>query len=641
MTSPILRIYPDVWQNIALFLGAASIHRLICIGSPSLTTSVTRGIRQLDVTDAHGILDIESLLDVCKGMKSLGSLSISDSDVSTVGSWVKTPLQPFSFPSSLTRLHLHFGNAFLVLKPLDFSRRLPSLLHLSIRDPYGDAHPRFSDFQLPPLLESLTLLPKHGGILLSISDIESLPRTLISLCLRIEWVTEGDWTKYVWPLSLQSFTLHCMNSSPMIEHLPRTVSELNVSGINGLTTGYRGSTCLDQGMEFYFPWRIFFPRLLSLKLSPEDVRFRHVPMLRSIVVPDLDLENAIDFISNGFWNLPSELPTSKREFPNLKFVEIPMRGLWNDLAQWKHELERLAPYLQGTELGVFDASSPPLGLVDLLGSNVKILSRASWLRTKLSQRVISLDTAYFDLQTLHSELIYLKGWSYSKRPTALPPKLQTLLSLHVLPREAWQNFPKTITVLQITIKHGSDWDTLASSLPVLKELGLELRPCWRLHPSAKPFIATKSLTKLRLDHRCDVNQLWTSAEAMFREKLFPASLASLDVYTARATLFAALPDNIRRLKVHCLRPVKYTSSEVKIFPFELLPRKLLSLDYTCLRREEPMSHLLAKLPSTLVFLVASVQFEKKEDELLLTESLKSLPLLQWTINDRITLVERS
>lgn len=636
MSPPILAIYPDLWLEIAPFLNTTSIYRLLTTGCPQLRSTLIRRVRHFVFHDRRGILDIESLLGFCSEMKFLEWLSINQLEMVNAYSTIQYPqVWPMNWPSTLVRLHLRFQDSFSLVQAIDLPVTFPKLLDLSIRGHQNGFNARLSEFRLPPLLESLTFLPGDGsessslpsdsnGVFLSEADIDTLPRTLVNLNIRWDWATTNDLTRYVWPLSLRSCTLHSASSSLLIEHMPRTVTELDIRGMKDVHTLYEGGS---NPVSIQFPWRVFFPHLLSLYLRKGDWRVTSNDSIPSIVNLNHDLESALLFISSGFWNLPSHLMVNKNAPSNYIVASFRQNNYWSVKKRWGFQYEILSPLVEGS------AVTPP-----------------SYVNTRMLPYVLNSDgkpsitaegsengentasPACFKLYTiLYTTEPRISGhlMACHRTFTNRRPSGEGLEGLLPPPPALCSNFLR-VTHLFMSLKGSEAWDMLAGSLPALESLRLQLLPCWRHNPST--YSATPMQNRLKkvvfeFPYH-SIYQLWNAVELIFKTGVFPSSLTSLEVPTARATLFSALPPNLRQLKIQNMRPVRYSRQDVKNFQFECLPQNLRcfeALSYANL----PTAAMLQNLPASLTSLSISITYGDLVQDL---QHLKSRGLSKCIIN---------
>lgn len=593
----ILGLSSSLWEPIASFLKFEDLLNLISIGCPQLTTAVTRNTRSIVWQQAGPFLDLDSFLDTCEriaspihGRSILNQLRIEPL-IARIA--VKLPTKPLSFPPQLTELSLRFHGAIALVLPLKLSELLPGLCSLSLEDtcPVNFA---IEDLDLPERLHSLTLLPvsfKYPSI--DVSMIYLLPRTLESLSIHCDWPDFQDHhlLAFAWPPGLTALEIANGSYELFLESLPRSVTHLDLSSCDLLSTGFpSNSATLD------FPWRRFFPRLHSLILPNDNdpLEFSSTRLLRTLVLDDALGASKVDyFMASGFWGkVPSLLHLQTPEgraterYPPFTSLTLP-RFFFQKLSQdfWLEELGALSPYLQGADFGPLCVVPPSL--------------------TPLMKA-----TRSFAITSTDDGLDALKLYSFSPAVTALrhttkirisniPPTLTRLESFGIVEScdsdgfldgetfpesltfldlisgnhhpKLYKMLPKALSVLKIAIKSCQEWSLIAERLVNLKELRVIIEPTWTCTSPLAPITSTQ-LEKLNIMTKGEWQRPWDTPklrEFFVQPSILPASLRTLDLFewsevndtTWHASIMALLPRNLTSLTINSMQwedsPVSY------------------------------------------------------------------------------------
>lgn len=581
---PILRLYSDAWTHIVFFLDLRHIYNLTLLGNPTLTYNVTRSVRNACQANIAPLLDVEALFHFCRQLTSLESATFKHS---VSGCVVKRPMAPLKLPSTLTFLDLNFSPVIHLIQPIKLSETVPGLLSLRLSCARISAEHQLADFDLPKSLRELSIISKThmSQITLTSEAIASLPRGLTSLSL--SWGSIGKdvpnpdngITSYEWPLSLSSCTLTSFSSIIKIEHLPRTVSCLNL---------FQQDVETSFGLDLSeFPWRAFFPRLTTLYLTetadPDYSRLLHAILMKST----FDSQDTESFIASSFWSLPSLFDPSTNVFPALEFLRLPS-GFW-DYENDAHS-EELAPYLKLLMLAIIDASAdtvkrfkgaseafynePTSMSYPPLPSSVKILYGAT----------VNVNLLNASLSALRCTNICGKypGQLYRFNQGDLPENLQSLsLSYHagtLLPF-----LPTSLMSCTLPLRSNDQWDLVVSRLVFLRELIVTVDGQWDWHEPLHP-IASSSFDTLHFSPEnappADIpmlRQLFPPKESL-HPPVLPPSLTTLHILGGAhdLSLLAMIPHQVRSLVIDQLA---WNLPNANIVPFpeasELSPVELM------------------------------------------------------------------
>lgn len=574
-SASIHRLYKELWKLILPLLNLSDVTKLITVGNPQLAAKVSQSVQCVRWTHPGPYIDLDAFMSLCNRLQRTkdGASSLREIFLEPVDHYmvVKTPIQPIVFPQTVTSLSLHFAQVFTAVLPLDLKQLLPHLLCLSLKGVQSSQF-ELEALQLPPHLESLTLSSESTYPRILPKWLSSLPRALQSLSLQGIWepldLKSGNLGRneapIVWPPSLTHLALFSRDDVP-IEHLPRTVTSLDLRGSDIITAFPE----LDE--KIVFPWRRFFPYLYRIKLPALRSRYgHHVELLiRTIVLDDVLEASTVDsFIASGFWDLPSlrhlqtEFGRRKDPYPLFKHIEFHERT-YVDIpsAILMSELEALSPQLKNVDFGCI-----PVLHTDLL----PFIAATTWLDltmhlpktpvsippsvTAISARTMDLSSATPNLLKIDCSHLRARGEPIGPGDS-FPPKLTSLSTNYFDgPLECAEGLPISLTYLHLGISSPEAWTVIAERLLNLRTLKLSISQVWT---SEEP------LAKISSSHLEEVCLDVSSAIAYpYRPKLggffvqpspFPSSLKSLQLQHSfswwHSSVLAALPPNLTSLDI--------------------------------------------------------------------------------------------
>lgn len=473
---------------------------------------------------------------------------------------VLRPLEPLAFPSTLTTLSMLFKGVFTLITPIKLSTALPSLTSLQLADQSREVTFALEDLDIPPLLESLDLLyPRHYPKLPK-NWVASLPRGLLRLSYGYSTAEDAsEPTTYEWPPSLSYLAIS--NDSEVgivLEHLPRTVSELSLLHIEAIITQFTNSP-----FGLVFPWRRFFPRLTALYLPHYLFEPDYSRLLATIVLEnELDTSKVDHFIASGFWDIPTILPPQTGPYPTYRTLGVPKETWTTDPDHMEAIMPTLAPLLKHTNLTHF---SGDMSLLRFLPS-ITDISPESWANNiTLSDNIesISCEDEFLRISELPANLTWLScgiikgsGDEYDFAPQdTFPSKLSTLFLNSVLSHHTLFNaLPVTLTSLSIQLGIPEAWNLVAQRLINLESLDVWMVPRWHCLKPLSP-ISSKKFTTMRFS-------LWSSFEypnakaklsEFFSESssLFPPTLHTLNIHNGpwHSSIIATVPKSLTSLSI--------------------------------------------------------------------------------------------
>ena len=560
--APILRLYHDLWLHLCHYLDARSLANLIFTGNPTIASHVVRNTRS---TRFHGgglIWNLKPLLNFSKRFQSIQELIISTKQMTCLALKPNTTL---TLPPTLTTLDLSFYGIFSAIQPIRLSQAVPVLTRLSL-DNHGSRKPHMlSDFDLPLSLQTLCLECNPDVLGLTPQGIAQLPRTLADLSMAYlshdqEHERQGvkhRFDSYLWPLSLTSCRLRSDHTNLRLEHLPRTVTRLDIS------RHIEQETLSGQFELSHFPWRVFFPRLRNISLPNQDSRTSLSGHLQSLIMPRFMDETKVEsFMNSGFWLLSDELgPIWKDTYPTYERIKMPNWQLCSQ--QVEEDLEILAPYLKRTSI-------PGIPYENKL---YKLFSPLK--KVKFSYGTSQGDEPFpSGTRTLHSVWPYvhaalvpssvttlnvgnLIGSGLSKDQRCLEGDLPvSLLSLTMggdCSLDWLSIIPRTLTHLSVKLSSASEWDLLATRLVSLSKLKVLLSVSWNRYDPLMCFMSQQlgSLT-ITQSRQSDIPPAEPSLHQFFpNPPIFPPSLTRLFLKTdtVLASILPKLPRSLTKIKI--------------------------------------------------------------------------------------------
>lgn len=559
-------IYPDIWACITEFLPWGSIRKLLAVGNEHLSSVVFSSVRYVYRDQPAHFLDLGALMSQVKRFTVLKELDIRTSLFATL---VKRPIEPFELPRNLSSLSFHVDEIFSLVVPLKLSELLPGLISLELAGFSNNLKFEFEDLDLPPALESLTILTWAICPRLHPAFVAKLPRTLLRLALRCDaaWASP-TWREssppnptFDWP-SLTHADLTCQGLT--LEYLPRTLSSLKIVMWSGTATTKFPQDCSNTLVSPFgtiFPWRRFFPRMTSIDVSSTTIRPLY-PILATIVLDTvLDSETVDNFIASGFWNQPSlqhfKGRVSDEAYPTFKTIKIPHMG---DTGRLTEQFNSVAPFIKTTD---FPHSAGTLKFLSLLEGTKKMILHDSLVgNTALSKSVTSLSCREMvtvsllppHLKSLLCVGLYVKDKdSQDGNHDALPESLTSLELIGtslpiVLANAALSN----LRVVSFNIDAPQNWETIAEHLVCLENLTLNFTDKWVCDHPLRP-MASKVLTILELNSpfSLDLQDLKPKMGELFsKPSIFPLSLTSLELGGEwHGSVLALLPRNLKKLEI--------------------------------------------------------------------------------------------
>lgn len=606
MSAPITLLYGDIWVSIADLLNLRSILNLLSAGNAQLAAVVRQSVHRAVWKQDGPYLDIDAFFRTCKqfksaseGLSSLKEIRIEPTELEIA---VKTPLLPLFLPPTLTCLSLIFTGAISMIIPLKLSALLPQLVSLSLGGTHnGDLE--LEDLDLPIFLENLVFNPQGPGFpSISPKSIASLPRTLQSLSIyanRTYGSSESarplDET-FEWPSSLTELELVSITGNVTIEHLPRTLTSLDISNCSLIDTDFPrttggGTTFPRSNGKIVFPWRRFFPKLRNLKL-PEleaSTSLDLALLLRTVLLDDAISSELVDtFIASGFWDVSTlrHFQTAegraREPYPSYASLQLPKRVLDSlPEAFIEEELETLAPHLTNTDLvniSVTLATAAHLKATSMISVSDYELEFPG---ARLSNAVKTLCTpGKLLISNLPPSITHLicgqiigtgENGAFGSSD-ALPPRLETLEFRYIAPHsDLMHMLPRTLVHLTVLIQAPHEWNTIAEELVNLTHLEVILLAPWScsqtLSRVAAPHLTQFHLTlHSRLDYTLDRPKM----DEFFTGQIFPPSLRGLKLahkYSSpwHLSVLAVLPPNLTSLEIDNL--TWSPSQEVPILPY--------------------------------------------------------------------------
>lgn len=257
----LLHLFSHDLSSITAYLAGKDILRLLVVGSKSLTASLERETRNIELR-----LDLFSKLPLSVfNLPSLRLLAIHCGNTHIVP-YLRLP-SPLPRRSQglerLETLRLHFCDAVELLNSFDgtLGNAFPCIRELSLSG-YGSKLTEDRMSFLPPTLEKLELLPNarlNSSHEYSFMDLSRLPRGLISLTMRqvrIDALGFNLETTQLLPPNLRHLEIDLVYSSNFLDYLPSTLEVLKVTHSE------------PWGMPLEFDLKVVFPSsLLELSLT--------------------------------------------------------------------------------------------------------------------------------------------------------------------------------------------------------------------------------------------------------------------------------------------------------------------------------------------------------------------------------------
>lgn len=561
--APILRLYPDVWLRMLRFLDARSLKNLLCTGNRTLVLCVARNARTASFEDFGLILDFEVLLSFCERFQLLQELVVSAPFGTSIARW---PSKGVLLPSNLTTLKISFHGIFSLISPLSLSLMVPALQTLSLDAQGAPSRYRLSHFDFPSSLQCLELYSARCSIGLDPYGVSRLPRNLVEFsiayycsktCPEEEMQGFGDnFSSYVWPLSLLSCSLEAPISTIKMEHLPRTVTRMDLSKHEALGTDF------GEKLENAFPWRVFFPRLQFIDWIDEYKI--QTGFLTSLALPyALDTQKVDAFIGTGFWHLPEVFGPVIRlpSYPLFQRISIP--SWWRHEDKMAEELEMHAPLFREACFPGIRCDRLSYRLLSNY-SEVKLFGILPKDTIQLPSNVRSVDahTVYADLvppsiTSLRCGVLVGKQLTFNDPVVApiseMPSNLSSLAFERFNGSDMMSFLPKTLTSLEMQLSRAVEWNVVATRLLSLKTLSIELEPSW-VWSEALESVSSQLLDKVDIFvPQSAESPNWPMLAQFFGAKnVFPPSLKSLTLNGAvycNASILPVLPRSLTKLTI--------------------------------------------------------------------------------------------
>lgn len=581
MTLPLLRLSADVWSLITRLLNFHEVKHLLLIGNPHVSKVVGSGAHSAVINGPMHALNLNGILTTAKATPNLKELCIYPPTSETYTA-IK-PLLPLAFPK-LSVLEADFHKAFdLLMVSNSIAELVPSLLSLKIRD-FCNTMRHLSELKFPSKLERLELM--DSLVIANAGDIANfLPRRLAHMEIQLR--ADAPMTYNEWPPELSTLHLYRSADKMAIEHLPRSLTHLSlINGPATLTSSFKPST---SQLRSPFPWRQFFPALISFTLSRTIVG-PAMELFKSLVTAyAYDASEVSTFLSSGFWHSPqldSAPDTGYPLFEHLSFncpshelIEVAktFAPLLQKVAHFEHAPLSACRYLP---LVTTHESLANITYNEHLPTNITRL-RLESCDIEVLEKQTALKTLNIGHFNHHESDVY--AVDRVKWPSSLQiAKLFTNLSV-----PSCLLMPSTLTELTAAISTRKDWSAIASHLVCLKVLSPTLFPDeW--HGTAEPLAPIKS-TQLESLHLNFCRPFSESPPQPFLHEFFgetstlPPSLTELTIVLAGLdsilplSLIAFLPRQLREIKL--LACCSWTNSFFKTDPLvsSMSPSELLSL----------------------------------------------------------------
>lgn len=573
MATNLTSLYRDIWSNILPRISGDDLGRLTLL-TPSLSAILWRSASDLHIDWKRGWVDLERCLNGASRYESLSSLRV----IATTRelTLAKRLFDPQKLPSSLLSLQLCFSASLhlFLLAPPNLATLTPNLLRLELHSispsffVLGCAH-------FPPKLETLILnhTDSNGVSRLKImpGDIALLPRSITSLELRGCVCKEDAFSVSDWMPGLTSLTLASRSGSYLHPyHLPRTLISLDLE-IHILT---RPRTWSSTDHEF--PWRIYFPRLVNLRLY----FILNEKVVESVLSP-VWLKPKDDFNQKHIEPLPADPSAQKQDLKPVSYRSIYLNASsWRDLSSEGY-LTRFGPQL--AELESLTVLRDFLGDYSLLPNLKSLYEFSPAQRLSLPPTLTRLNcNKSFSFSMLPSSITELEV-SHLRNDLSLDETSESsafskigLLKLTVqekLSVLALERLPVTIEYLNVNLERdnientaskdlGCDgsWRVIATRFVNLKHLALRdcrVLPVARLEVVLSPCLETLELMQLSngwtmmkwLEALCD------DCNMDGRPRILPPSLKTFQIEAVGSAVFpvSVVPMLPRSLTTFILR----------------------------------------------------------------------------------------
>lgn len=628
-SAPLLQLYSDIWTHITDLLDIEDLRKLLCTGNPTLQSLLKRSTRSLNcLWKSTRSVDLDRLLTLSNQLECLESVSF-DCIYQTI--WMKKSSQELILPRTLTSLSLKLSHTADRLLCCDLASQVPNLKKLSLTGAVSRSL-RVGSFELPSTLEELCLHVHNGAISIMEGDLERLPRALVDL--RLAPVYEMVVRKSTeWPPHLTFLQINASSCKIDIDTLPRTLTSLQVDDSRGLKTKFASE-------DVEFPWRLYFPRLVRLVVSPSEPMSSNffASLLLDDVVPH---ENFVET-----WHTDPSLPdlalapSSKAAYPLLQLFSGPTP--FDHPSFTLESVKRLAPLL--TSLNMWVTDEMPLTFLEFFPS-LKTLTRDEDLPKgiKLPPSIVDLDCKKVYIQDLPPHLHTLRctsliGIEQEDGSTTLdgchlPQSLEYLFYLkNVLPLAIARMLPPKILTCCVDLgtvegvqRPGEVWHELATRLPSLTNLVLDIRD-WDFEPLT-PLSSTNCDT-LSLQFADGFGFEATRPRLNEFFNAFPAGqLKSLDLHSGTTkwplAMIPELPQSLTELRIWSASWISTTKEEFPLghsmSPEELIAALPPTLGLLFLMgengdaKETPKdAEVLTHLPHNLGFILSSDLFKAPE-----------------------------
>lgn len=584
------------------------VKSLLLVGDPHIAKVLGSTVTKIELRNYLPYLDLEKLLTALRTCHRITSLIFQPTkDVYRLLKPL-SPLQPHHFPPNLTKLFCEVSHSldyFLVSH--DLATLAPGLLELDLAGKMSEVL-SLSDLKFPSKLMRLRLI----GSSIKVEDerqIARLPRSLTFLSMRMDDLPPI--TGKVWPPELLTLHLKGMPELITIEHLPRSLTDLYLAPTGPASTSFKPAA--NSGEEFSFPWRRFFPALISIDLNGV-ISGSKLKLLESLVMPDAyDASEVDNFLTRGFWSCP-QLDTA----PTSDYALFERITLYGEILNLEEVLRALAPYLTKViELSLAPNEIPFAAYCYL--PSITIASSAVAPHLTLPEESA---LTYFTELTLHRPDFSVVERQKSLRRLRLrefadldanqsaldaanwPTTLRNLASMMDFSSTALLQLPSTLTSFNGKITERSQWSALATHSVCLRTLEIWLdRNNWCRTTEALAPIASKVLESLAVN---TVSECPHSYPEPYMHEFFknpstlPPSLVELHLgansilHSIPLTVIPSLPRQLLRLSmktsVAWINPRYKTDPHVaSMTPSELLaslPRGLKALELQLYERTE-------------------------------------------------------
>lgn len=638
--APLLLLYSDLWTPITALLDIVDVRRLLCTGNSLLISRLRRSTKSLSCTwKSTSAIDLDRLLELSNQLECLESFSF-DCILQTI--WMKKSPQVLVLPCSLTSLRLKLSHSMDRISECQLSSQTPNLRILELSGSTSQDF-RLTQLNLPPRLEELGLRMSSHVFRILEGDLASLPKTLVKLLLSNVYELEVKHSSE-WPPSLHSLQMNARGCQIEIDTLPRTLNSLYLEDTASLRTKF-------SSVDVEFPWRLYFPRLVSLVISPSESlapNFFHSMLMDNAVPHEKFVENW--FTSPALPDL-ALAPSPNVEYPKLQVYWGPI-PFQSDFSS--ESLKQLAPLLTSLDMWAVD-SEMPLSFWEFFPSLKALSSNTTDFPKgfKPPQSLSELECNSVYIQDLPPKLHTLRccsliGVEQEDGSTTfdgckLPQGLEYFFLVdNILPLQLARILPSGLRTCCIDLGTDSEshspleiWNELTGRLTSLGHLVLEVRE-W--NETEVGFIGSTRSTSMSLQFHDGFTFPSTHPRlGQFFNSFAAGMLQSLDLYSGAVkwpfALVPALPKSLTELRMWGITWESTTHEEFPLghsmSPEELidsLPPKLTLLFLLGEQGGTTKSlELLSHLPKNLGFLLTSHLFSAPEFEGGAGES-------EWTLN---------